>query len=230
MVHQDTQRSSTKGGNLVTVWDWCSMPIARRLISLSNYSAIGLVILFSFFCLCSTTVTVRAWVLTSHHQSTSANISQLEKEAQTDYYSGKYPQAIPLLNQLLKEYPMNPKLLTMLGISENEVSNFTTAISFLKRALNIGHKNITALIGIGLAFQKLENSSAASIYFEEAIKHNMRYFAQALANLDKAVAINPHDRDAVNIKNLLTQILRWYYNKQQTTTAATMKNDIHIGH
>jgi tetratricopeptide (TPR) repeat protein len=62
-----------------------------------------------------------------------------------------------------------PRLLTNIGWIENELSNFTGALFYYKKALSIDSHHVGALIGIGSILERLGNYSGATMYFKEAI-------------------------------------------------------------
>jgi tetratricopeptide (TPR) repeat protein len=59
-------------------------------------------------------------------------------------------------------------MLTDMGSAWAELSNFTAAIAFYKRALSVDPHHVGALLGIGDILERLGNRSAALPYYKEA--------------------------------------------------------------
>jgi tetratricopeptide (TPR) repeat protein len=110
------------------------------ILSLDNKTGKGKMIsLFAvttvifILCVCSViTVGCRALNVPFFSKVQANPLSQLQHQAHTAYDNGRYFQALSLLKQALQLDPNNPRLLTNLGAAENEVSNFTGPLLYLK--------------------------------------------------------------------------------------------------
>jgi tetratricopeptide (TPR) repeat protein len=100
--------------------------------------------------------------------------SQLESQAHIFYNDGKYLQSLFLAKKALQLRPNDPRLLTNIGSTLEEMSNLTGTLFYYKKALTYDHHHIGALIGIGDILEKLgdknKNNSTAMMYFKEALK------------------------------------------------------------
>jgi len=175
-----------------------------------NTVIISVILSFCFY-LCSTT-TVKVWGFSS--QSTT----KLEHQAHDLYNDGKYLQSLSLAKEALQLHPNDPWLLTNIGSTLNELSNFTGAISFYKHALSIDPHHIGGLVGIGSVFEKLGNHSAAMIYYKEALKQptadniellekahafaHLGNYSQAIDIVNQILKQNATNIDALEIKGV----------------------------
>jgi Flp pilus assembly protein TadD len=85
--------------------------------------------------ICLSAVSVRAWASIPSPSKSGSQVEwkSLEQQAHSDYYNGKYRQAILLFRQLLQLEPKNPKMLTDLGNMEYQLSNFTGALHYFEQ-------------------------------------------------------------------------------------------------
>jgi tetratricopeptide (TPR) repeat protein len=95
-------------------------------------------------------------------------LAQLKHQAHILYDNEKDVQALTLFKQILHITPKDPKTLTDMGSTENDLTNFTGGLFYFREALILDPHHIGALLGVGNSLEGLGNHSAALVYYKEA--------------------------------------------------------------
>lgn len=145
----------------------------------------------------------------------SLPLSQLESKAHTYHDNGRYLQEISFLKQALTLNPNDPRLLTNLGVAENQISNFIGALFYLKKALSIDSHYTAALFSLGSVFDSLGNHSQALVYFKEVLSLSpsliekalaltyLGNYSQALNTIKYVLKTDPTNLDALSTKGII---------------------------
>lgn len=89
----------------------------------------------------------------------------------------EFAQAINLLEELIKKEPKNSKYLHYRGVVEIELKNYTKAINWLKKALEIDKNDFESWFLLGETYIKTNNLKDAESAFEKAVSIKQDPFA-----------------------------------------------------
>jgi tetratricopeptide (TPR) repeat protein len=95
--------------------------------------------------------------------------------------SGEYTEALPVLEDILEEYPNQSAALNMLGFCWSELGKDATAYQFFTRALQTQPDNEFVLVNAGRSLHELGHYQKALDHYLKAAKLNPEY-AMAYAN------------------------------------------------
>jgi tetratricopeptide (TPR) repeat protein len=104
--------------------------------------------------------------------------------------SGRLAEAEALYQQLLKQFPDNPLLLTGLGIIALQRGNLHEGVGLLERSVQIEPNQPMAHSNLGLALR------------------NLKRLGEALRNFNRAIALDPDFEDAYNYRGIVLQDLK----------------------
>lgn len=109
----------------------------------------------------------------------------------------KYEEAISFLNVCVKKEAANPDFFLYLGVAHQKSGRFDLALEYYQKTLQVDHSYAVALNNIGsiylLNFQRTKD---------------MSQYRLAMANFDKALAINPYLQAAINGKEAADKFLK----------------------
>jgi tetratricopeptide (TPR) repeat protein len=142
----------------------------------------------------------------------SADPDALYAYAFSMHQAGNTRDAVPLYQQLHKQFPDNAEILTLLGIAWLQLENISEGIRLLKQSLNISPNQPVALFNLGDALCTLRHFDEALINYDQAIifspyrpeiynnraiaLNELMRFEEALLSCDCPIALNPYSADA----------------------------------
>ena len=126
---------------------------------------------------------------------TSSNHQAILQNAIALHQFGRLKEAADSYKQLLKQYPKDPGLLTSLGMTALQLSDFNECIKLLGQSLQFAPKQPHALCSRGVALQELKR------------------FSEALTDYNTIISLDQTDIEAIRnhviteVKNNLLEML-----------------------
>ena len=124
-------------------------------------------------------------------------ISQLE--------AGQYPEAIQMMELLLRSEPDDESILYNLGMALSDVGRLPQAETHLRKLLQLDPDNINGRVALGVALQRQNKSEEATAQFRRAVKADSqnpwahRNLGACLLNADDAVNAQKHLKTATEL-------------------------------
>lgn len=84
--------------------------------------------------------------------------------------TGRLPDAIGFLQQVINESPDHAKATQLLGVAAHRLGDLERAERLLRRALKLGETSLDCLVSLGLVYLDAENWIAATKCFQECIR------------------------------------------------------------
>jgi protein O-GlcNAc transferase len=100
----------------------------------------------------------------------------LIQRALEHYKAGQLPQAIKIIEGILKDQPDNAELLYFLGIIYAQSENYDLAIEYLKRSLQLNANNADAYLAVGLTSQRKGLTDDAIRYYNKSLSIDPKKF------------------------------------------------------
>ena len=137
---------------------------------------------------------------------------------------GKYAEAKPILQNLIKTNPTNSEYHRIMGQILSDEGNQEEAINSLIDALRWDSKNGWALLMLGNVFAKYKNDiETAQNFYEQALKINTTDFI-SLTNIGYLLLQNGKTADAIRFLDSALQINPDYPNAHLTLSLAAQKS------
>lgn len=143
----------------------------------------------------------------------------LYQQALESYRSGKFPQAVALLEMGVKQYPKNSGLFTLLGWSQLRMSSLNSAQLAFESAARLNPRSADAATGLGYVSLRQKRSEEAAEHFSRATqldpksaeawkglgmaRRNQEDRKAAQAAFKQALSLSPSDGET---KELLAQL------------------------
>ena len=142
------------------------------------------------------------------------------QQALESYRSGKFPQAVGILEKGVKRFPKNAGLLTLLGWSQLRMANLASARLAFESAVRLNPRSADAATGLGYVSLRQKRSEEAAEHFVLATqldpknaeawkglgmaRRNQEDRKAAQAALRQALALSPADDEALQLLNQVT--------------------------
>ncbi len=128
--------------------------------------------------------------------------------------SGRYQDAIDLIQPAIERFPDEFVLNVVLGLSYAQILDYENAEPYLKKSLLLNPSDFTALYGYGVTLNQLDKEEEALIYLERALEHdstntsllgtigllqdNLGNYEESTEYYERALEINPGDPLVLN--------------------------------
>jgi tetratricopeptide (TPR) repeat protein len=152
--------------------------------------------------------------------------SQKFQTALQYYRAGKLDDAAAVCRDILSIQPNYPAAIHLLAMLHYQIQEYTLAVSYIERALQLDPDDFYAFFLLGTIFQEQENPEKAATFFQKAIELNPScadayynlaitlektdQFEKALISYKEALVLNPNLADVYNnLGNLLLKMKRF---------------------
>ena len=142
----------------------------------------------------------------------------MRAEADMSYKMGDLKSYNELMNKIAASDPENPEIFFNMGVGSAEIGNSEKAIEYYKKALELKPDYEAALINLAVLklagedklveeMNKLGNSSADNKRYDELKQQRTDIYTETLPYLQKALTLNPNNRDVVRtLMNIYSQL------------------------